>query len=506
MNLEKIVIFDTTLRDGEQSPGASMSVEEKLAIAHQLERLGVDIIEAGFPVSSPTQFEACRIISAEIQKATIASLARTIEKDIEACAKSMAGGKNIRIHTFIATSAIHMEYKLKKSPSEVLVMAERGVKLARAITPNVEFSCEDATRSDRNFMREILEAVIEAGATTLNIPDTVGYTIPSEYYDLIKFLKGNVKGIDKCIISVHCHNDLGLAVANSLSAIAAGARQVECTVNGIGERAGNAALEEIVMTLKVRQDQFQADTNVNTREIARTSRLFSSITGIQVQPNKAIVGANAFSHESGIHQDGVLKNSSTYEIMSPETIGLDKNKLVLGRHSGRHGFKSRMEELGYNLTNEELELAFEKFLQIADKKKEIFEEDLLALLEDSRISKLAEKYKLSYLHTSSGNRVIPMATVELEFDGGKVLEASTGDGPVDAIYKAVEKIINKKTRLVRYSLNAITEGKDAMGEVNVIVELEGEKYIGKGISTDIIEASAKAYLNAINKFAALKQK
>lgn len=503
---DRVLIFDTTLRDGEQSPGASMSVEEKLSIAHQLDRLRVDVIEAGFPVSSPAQFEAVKIISEEIENSIIASLCRTVPKDIEAAAESMQKARKKRIHTFIATSPIHMEHKLKKKPDEVLKMAVKGVEMARSAAEDVEFSCEDATRSDWDFLVEVLTAVIEAGARTLNIPDTVGYTIPSEYAALMKYLHENIKTDKDYILSVHCHNDLGLAVANSLAAIEAGARQAECTINGIGERAGNAAMEEIVMALKVRGDKYPLDTNINTQEIFRASRLLSSITGIHVQQNKAIVGANAFSHESGIHQDGVLKERTTYEIMNPQTIGLDTNRIVLGRHSGRHGFKARIEELGIKLSEEQLTKAFDRFLEIADKKKEIYEEDLLALIEEGNAKVAKETYKLERLNISSGNDSVPMAAVELAFNGGSVLEASTGDGPIDAIYKAIERIIQKETKLLKYDLKAVTSGKDAMGEVVVLVEIDKENYLGRGVSTDIIEASAYAYVNAVNKYAALARK
>jgi len=502
----RVLIFDTTLRDGEQSPGASLDVNQKVEIAHQLAKLNVDIIEAGFPVSSPVQFEAVKRIAEEVEGPVIAGLARAVKADIDSCYEALKNCKRPRIHTFIATSDIHLKYKLKKTKSEVLEMAVEAVKMARSYFDDVEFSAEDAGRSDPDYLCEVLEAVVDAGATTVNIPDTVGYMIPEEFGNLIKYVRSRVKNIDRAVISVHCHNDLGLAVANSLAAIKNGARQVEATINGLGERAGNASLEEIVMALKVRKDFMGLDTGIRTEEIYRTSRLVSSCTGIYVQPNKAIVGANAFAHESGIHQDGVLKERSTYEIMTPESIGLDRTRIVLGRHSGRHGFKARLERLGYRLSPEDLEKAYQRFLLVADKKKEVFDEDLAAIVEDEAKS-IPEKFRLEYLHTSSGTGTIPTATVRIRVDDeDTVQEAAWGDGPVDATYKAISRATGISVKLEEYSIRAVTGGAEAMGEVSVKVRDGDYLIIGRGASTDIIEASAKAYIDAINRLVARRER
>ena len=512
MSEEKVLIFDTTLRDGEQAPGASLSIAEKLEIAQQLAVLGVDIIEAGFPVSSPAQFEATRLVAEQVVGPVIAGLARANEGDIEAAGKAIAPAQKKRIHTFIATSPIHMKYKLKKSSDEVLKMAVEAVKYAKTFVDDVEFSPEDACRSEMSFLVEILAAVIEAGATTLNIPDTVGYILPYEYGRIIAQLKADVPGIEKCIISTHCHNDLGMAVANSLAGVRNGARQVECTVNGLGERAGNAALEEIVMGIHTRADFFSSQsgtqglsTNINTKEIHRTSRLVSHLTGFVIQPNKAIVGANAFAHEAGVHVDGVLKERTTYEIMTPESIGLGGSRMVLGRHTGRHGFVDRCKQLGFKLTEQEIEHAYQRFLEIADKKKEVFDEDLAAIInEEIRI--VEQVYKLEYLHVASGTGTLPTASVKIKIRDEVKQAAACGDGPVDAAYEAIREATGLAPKLENYSIRAVTSGKEALGEATVRISENGRTYIGRGISTDIIEASAKAYLDAINRMVSTKDK
>ena len=502
MPTEKVLIFDTTLRDGEQAPGASLTVSEKIEIAHQLARMGVDIIEAGFPVSSPAQFEAARLCAEQVAGPTICALARANEKDIESAGKAIVAAAKKRIHTFIATSPIHMEHKLKKTPDQVLKMAVEAVGFARQFTDDVEFSPEDACRSDLAFLYEILTAVIEAGATTLNIPDTVGYILPYEYGQLIANLKANVKGIEKAVISTHCHNDLGMASANSLAGVRNGARQVECTINGLGERAGNAAMEEIVMAIHTRPDFFeQVTTNINTREIFRTSQLVSQLTGFVIQPNKAIVGRNAFAHESGIHVDGMLKKRETYEIMTPEIIGLDGSKIVLGRHSGRHGFTDRCKQLGFTLSKEELEAAYSKFLEIADKKKEIFDEDIAAIISDE-VRTVRQIYRIEYLHVACGTGTLPTASVKICTEEGCTQAAAFGDGPVDAAYEAIRQATGLAPVLENYSLRAVTAGKVALGEASVRIRNEkGKTFIGRGVSTDIIEASAKAYVDALNRMA-----
>ena len=496
---DRVLIFDTTLRDGEQAPGASMNQKEKLEIAYALERLGVDIIEAGFPIASPGDFESVKMVARHIKHSTICGLARSLKKDIDAASDAIKPAKRGRIHVFLATSKIHLEHKFKKGPDEILQIAVDAVKYARGKCDNIEFSPEDASRSDKDFLYRVLEAVIKVGATTVNIPDTVGYATPVEYGKLIADIKNSVPNIDKAIISAHCHDDLGLAVANSLSAIRNGARQVECTINGVGERAGNASMEEIVMALKTRADFYGLTTGINTKEIYRASRLVSKATGFPVPPNKAIVGANAFRHESGIHQDGILKERSTYEIMSPEDVGVpEAGGLVLGKHSGRHAFKERLKTLGVSLTDAQIVQAFERFKNLADKKKQVFDEDLLAIVEDE--GKLDHNtWNLENLMVTSGTKIAPQVELTLMSKHKKFTKQSSGDGPIDACYKAIEAITKLKTKLLDYSIQSVTQGKDALGEVTVKVHVEDKSFIGHGASTDIIEASAKAYLNAINK-------
>ena len=500
--MDEIVIFDTTLRDGEQAPGCTMTLEEKLRVARQLERLKVDVMEAGFPAASPGDFESVTAVSKEITESSVAALARCLPKDIEPAAEAVKLASKPRIHVFLATSEIHRKYKLGKAQSEIIKLACDGVKLAGSFVKDVEFSPEDAARTEPPFLAEVVEAVIEQGATTVNIPDTVGWAVPDQFAALINYLFEHVRNINDAVISVHCHNDLGLAVANSLAAVKAGARQIECTVNGIGERAGNCSLEEAVMALKVRPDYFGVKTNINTREIVASSRLVCSVTGVHVQRNKAIVGENAFAHEAGIHQDGVLKNPLTYEIMKPEDVGLDRSELVLGKHSGRHAFRQKLEEMGYKLDEEHLEGAFMRFKKLADIKKEIFEEDIRALLHDE-LAEFPEKYKLVAFNTFSGSGGIPTATLQIQIEGdGLITDAATGDGPVDAIYNAIERITGVRTRLVDYNIRAITRGKDAMGEVALEIESEKQREFGRATSTDILEASAKAFLNSLNRLAA----
>ncbi|MBP6998924.1 MAG: 2-isopropylmalate synthase [Tepidiphilus sp.] len=497
---DPLIIFDTTLRDGEQSPGASMTKEEKLRIARQLERMRVDVIEAGFAAASPGDFEAVRAVAEAIKESTVCSLARANAADIERAAEAIRPAKRQRIHTFIATSPIHMEKKLRMTPDEVVAQAVEAVRLARRFTDDVEFSAEDAGRSELDFLCRIFEAVIEAGATTLNVPDTVGYTLPHEYAEKIRRLIERVPNSDKVIWSVHCHNDLGLAVANSLAAVLAGARQVECTINGLGERAGNAALEEIVMAVRTRQDAFPCDTRIDTTQIVPTSKLVSTITGFPVQPNKAIVGANAFAHESGIHQDGVLKHRETYEIMRAEDVGWTTNKIVLGKHSGRRAFRARLEELGIEIGSEEqLNQAFARFKELADKKHEIFDEDLFALMAEEPAPSEAERIRLvsAVIHSETGEA--PHAKLTLAIDGKEYVIESDGSGPVDAAFKAIEALVHSGAELVLYSVNAITQGTDAQGEVTVRLSKGGRIVNGLGADTDIIVASIKAYLNALNK-------
>ncbi|MGE4544774.1 MAG: 2-isopropylmalate synthase [Pedobacter sp.] len=497
--IKRVKIFDTTLRDGEQSPGASMNVEEKLRFANQLSKLNVDIIEAGFPIASEGDFEAVKRIAQTIKGPEIAGLCRADFKDIDRAWEALKfAGDRGRIHIFIATSDIHMERKLQMTPAEVKVAAVKAVKHAATYTSNVQFSCEDASRTRLDFLVEMVEAVIEAGATTINIPDTVGYAIPFEFSKMIKHLKDNVPNIDQATLSVHCHNDLGLAVANSLAAIQAGAEQVECAVNGIGERAGNCSLEEVVMALRTRRDIMPYANNIDTTHIYGASKLLSTITGISVQPNKAIVGANAFSHEAGIHQHGVMMAKETYEIMTPESIGLNTNKLVLGKHSGRHAFIARLNDLGYALPKEDIESAFVRFKALADKKKEIFDEDLDALVADE-IIRNPEVIRLIQINVTCGSFAAPTATIELEIRGKIKKAAVMGDGPVDAAFKAIKKMTKLNPTLINFSVGSITGGTDALGECTVRLELDGHEVLGLGADSDIIVASAKGYISAINK-------
>lgn len=497
MNKDRVIIFDTTLRDGEQSPGASMTKEEKLRIARALEKLRVDVIEAGFAIASPGDFEAVKLIADSIQDSTVCSLSRAVDADIERAAEALANANSGRIHTFIATSPIHMQYKLKLAPDQVVEQAVRAVRKARNLCADVEFSCEDAGRSEIDFLCRIIEAAIDAGARTINIPDTVGYAIPHQFAETIRQIIVRVPNADKAVFSVHCHNDLGLAVANSLAAVTAGARQVECTINGLGERAGNASLEEIVMAIKTREDVLGVHTGIVTEHILAASRLVSGITGFPVQPNKAIVGANAFAHESGIHQDGVLKHRETYEIMSAQSVGWHTNRLSLGKLSGRNAFRSRLEELGISLSGEELNVAFARFKQLADKKHEIFDEDLQALVSDT-ISEVDEQVRLIHLEVSSCMGEIPEAHILLNVAGEEREARAQGSGPVDATFKAIEQIVDSQTVLQLYSVNAITQGTDSQGEVTVRLEKAGRIVNGNGADTDIVVASAKAYINALN--------
>lgn len=497
-----IRIFDTTLRDGEQSPGASMNVDEKIQLAKQLVRMGVDIIEAGFPIASPGDFEAVRRIAGEVSGAVIAGLARAKEEDIRRAFDALKDAPQRRIHTFHSTSDIHLKYQFRVSREEALKRSVEMVKLARGLVEDVEFSPMDATRTEVPYLVDVVEAVVEAGASTVNIPDTVGYTTPAEFGSMIRAIKERIG--DKAVISVHCHNDLGLAVANSLAAVLNGAGQVECTVNGIGERAGNCSMEEIVMNLRTRKDFYQATTNINTKEIIRTSRLLTRITGIPVQPNKAIVGANAFAHESGIHQDGLLKEKMTYEIMRPEDIGLKETELVLGKHSGRHAFKERLRELGFELSDEEIETAFQKFKHLADQKKDIFDDDIAALV-SAEVSKIPETYSLVELSVSSGTNVEPTATLRLRVNDRTLETVAHGDGPVDAVYRAIAAITETKSNLLKFEVKSITGGTDALGEVLVALGEDGLKVRGQGADTDIMIAAAKAYINALNKLAAKRK-
>ncbi len=501
MTKEKLIIFDTTMRDGEQSPGASMTKEEKLRIARQLERMRVDVIEAGFPAASDGDFDAVQAVAGIIRDSTVCGLARANELDIRRCGEAVRGAKSPRVHTFLATSPIHMEKKLRMEPSQVIEQAVRAVQQARGYTDNVEFSPEDAGRSDIDFLCRILERVIKAGATTINIPDTVGYTLPEHFGGLIRTLRERIPNSDKVIWSVHCHNDLGLAVANSLAAVLNGARQVECTVNGLGERAGNAALEEIVMAVRTRQDMFGCDTAIDTTQIVPASRLVSGITGFPVQPNKAIVGANAFAHEAGIHQDGVLKSRDTYEIMSAQDVGWNANRLVLGKHSGRNAFRQRLTDLGIQLESEEaLNAAFKRFKDLADKKHEIFDEDLQALITEETSDQVeSEHFRLVSLTAHSETGESPFAKIVVSENGKEKRSEAQGSGPVDASFKAIEGIAKSGAELLLYSVNAITTGTDAQGEVTVRLSKEGRIVNGQGADTDIVVASAKAYLNALNK-------
>ncbi len=497
---KKILIFDTTLRDGEQSPGCSMNTREKIEMAKQLEKLNVDIIEAGFAAASPGDLHAIQEVSKAVKGVTIASLARTLKGDIDASWEAIKKAESPRIHTFIATSDIHMEYKLKMEPHAVVERAVEMVKYAKNYCEDIEFSAEDATRSDVDFLAELFEKVIKAGATTINIPDTVGYTTPEEYYNFITAIKEKTPNMDKAVISAHCHNDLGLGVANSLAAAKAGAGQFECTVNGIGERAGNAAVEEIAMALDTRKDFYDFGTNINLKEITRTSSLLSRITGVKVQPNKAIVGENAFAHESGIHQHGVMNNKETYEIMKPETIGLHANTMVLGKHSGKHAFNDKVSELGYTLSKEELEEAFAMFKNLADKKKSVYDKDIEALLDKESVQ-VPKIYELGKFVINSGNTITATSIITLTKEGREVEKVSTGDGPIDASFKAIEKIVGRKLRLEDYQITSVTEGKDALGDalVKLSAEENEKAFTGRGLSTDIVESSIKAYINAVNK-------
>jgi 2-isopropylmalate synthase len=500
MSKDKLIIFDTTLRDGEQSPGASMTKEEKVRIAKILERMRVDVIEAGFPIASAGDFEAVQAVARTVKESTVCGLCRATRGDIERAGEALKDAVSGRIHTFIATSPIHMQMKLRLEPDQVVEQAVEAVKYARRWTDDVEFSAEDAGRSELDFLCRIVEAVIDVGATTVNIPDTVGYNLPEQFAYTIGQLLERVPNADKAVFSVHCHNDLGLAVANSLAAVLAGARQVECTINGLGERAGNAALEEIVMAVHTRKDVFPCDTQIDTTQIVPVSRLVAGITGFPVQPNKAIVGANAFAHESGIHQDGVLKHRETYEIMRAEEVGWSANRMVLGKHSGRNAFRKRLQELGIVLNSEEeLNEAFTRFKELADKKHEVYDEDIQALITEANLLAFNERVKLVYLQVCSETGETPDAKVTLWVDGEEKAAAARGSGPVDASFKAIEQILQTNTVLQLYSVNNITSGTDAQGEVTVRLEKEGRIVNGQGADTDIVIASAKAYVNALNK-------
>ena len=503
MTDNQIRIFDTTLRDGEQSPGASMNMAEKVEVARALAGLGVDVIEAGFPIASQGDFEAVRAIAAEVTGSVVCGLARCTERDIDRAWEAVQHAQKPRIHIFLATSAIHREHKLRMSREQIIERAVAGVRQGKALCDDIEFSPEDAARTEADFLCEVVEAAIDAGATTVNIPDTVGYATPAQYGAVIRMLKERVKNIGRAVISTHCHDDLGLAVANSLAGCEAGARQVECTINGIGERAGNAALEEVVMALKTRFDYYGLTTNIKTERLFPVSRMVSTITGMTVQRNKAIVGRNAFAHESGIHQDGMLKERSTYEIMKPEEVGVSKTDLVLGKHSGRHALRDRVVELGYHLTEEQIETLFNDFKTLADKKKEIYDEDLIVLVEKYMEGGPAP-WQLISLHTTAGTSVLPTATVSIRRPDGEIVQdAAIGDGPVDAIFKAVERVTGVHANLREFVVRSVSQGKDAQGEVTLELEVESEdrKFRGRAASTDIIEASAEAYINAVNAIA-----
>jgi 2-isopropylmalate synthase len=495
----RVYLFDTTLRDGEQSPGVSLNVEEKLEIAQQLARLGVDIIEAGFPIASPGDFQAVKTIAKNVKGPIIAGLCRATRKDIDRAWEALQYAESPRIHIFLATSDLHLQYKLQLSREAALEQAIEAVKYAKKYCADVEFSAEDASRSDLDYLAKVVEEVIAAGANVVNLPDTVGYAVPEDFGKFIRSIMERVPNIHQAIISVHCHDDLGMAVANSLSGMLSGARQIECAVNGIGERAGNASLEEIIMALYTRKSFYNKNIFINYQEIYRTSRLVSGLTGMVIQPNKAIVGNNAFSHEAGIHQDGMLKDRRTYEIMSPELVGVSRSNLVLGKHSGRHAFKERLQELGYLLSEDELEKAFSGFKEIADKKKEINDDDLEALVKD-RAKAVPERFSLQYLHISCGTSVIPTATVKLAIEDKLFEAAATGVGPVEAACRAVDRITDIYGKMIEYKLHAVSAGKDALGEVASKIQIEENVYNGRGLSTDIIEASVKSYINAINKY------
>ncbi|HTQ58221.1 MAG TPA: 2-isopropylmalate synthase [Bryobacteraceae bacterium] len=510
----KVAVFDTTLRDGEQAAGTRLGSREKLMIARQLARLNVDVIEAGYPASSPEDFEAVQLLAQEVEGPVICALSRAVPSDIEACGKALARARRPRIHTGIGVSDIHVLGKfrderygitLAEKKATMLAMAVDAVRLARSFVGDVEFYAEDAGRADPAYLIEMLQAAIDAGATVVNIPDTTGYTVPEQYGALIRMVREKVPNIGQAAISVHCHNDLGLAVANTLYGVLNGARQVEGTINGIGERAGNAALEEVVMALRTRRDFFGLDTGIEAREFHRTSRLVADMLGMQVPPNKAVVGGNAFSHSSGIHVDGFLKERETYEIMRPEDVGLAESRVVLTARTGRHGLRDRLEKLGYSLSQEELNLAYQRFLTVADKKQEVFDEDLVAILHDE-IREEAETYQLDYLHIYSGTAAIPTATVRLRIGGEAREGAAIGDGPVDAVCKAISGVTRSSARLVRYEIRAVTSGTEALGEVTAQLEEGGWKVVGRGASTDVIEASAKAYIDGLNKLANLQSK
>ena len=500
---DRVIIFDTTLRDGEQSPGASMNAAEKMRIAIQLEKLGVDVIEAGFPAASEGDFEAVSQIAGRLKTSGVAGLARAARPDIDRAWQAIRHAARPRIHTFIATSDIHLEYKLKMRRDEVVRAAVEAVAYAKSLTDNVEFSAEDGSRSDRDYLCRVFEAAIAAGATTVNLPDTVGYAIPGEFAELVGYIRQHTPNIGRAVLSVHCHDDLGLATANTLAAIHHGARQAEVTINGIGERAGNTSLEEVVMALHTRANFLKSGTRIKTEYIYPTSRLVSMITGLLVQPNKAIVGANAFAHEAGIHQDGILKNPMTYEIMKPETIGLSANRLVLGKHSGRHALRTQLKELGYDLSDEELNLVFGKFKELADKKKHVMDEDLEAIVTEG-ILRTSDVFVLDYLHVTAGTTVLPMASVRLKINGRPAQDAGYGNGPIDAAYNTIAKLTGTSSELMRFSISALTGGTDAMGEVTVRLRENGLLALGKGADPDIITASAKAYINGLNRLEYLK--
>ena len=506
--MDSVRIFDTTLRDGEQAPGGTLTLPEKLEIARHLEAMGVDIIEAGFPISSPGDFESVQTIASEIRRSVVCGLARSTPKDIERAGEAVKSAAKPRIHIFCATSKIHRDHKLRKGKEEIIRISVEAIKLARQYTDDVEFSPEDASRTELDFLEEMTAAAVEAGATTINLPDTVGYATPKGYGEIFShlFKKLPVLKEKNIILSSHCHNDLGLAVANSLAAMENGARQIECTINGIGERAGNAALEEIVMALKTRKDFFRIDTRIDTTKIYPASRMVSSLTGLVVQRNKAVVGENAFAHESGIHQDGVLKYRETYEIMDPATVGIPKSSLVLGKHSGRHAFRDRVEQLGYTLSDEQVEATFVRFKALADKKKEVFDEDLEALV-DEQLELTSGLWQLVGLQVTAGSNTIPTATVTLKDNNGDTIQdASIGDGPVDAIYSAIQRLTGIKCSLNDYRIRAVTKGKEAMGEVQIEIDHSGRKVRGRGLSTDILEASALAYLAAVNRLKSLNHR
>ena len=495
---ERVHIFDTTLRDAEQTPGASLTVKEKLEIAQQLSKLRVDVIEAGFPISSNQDFEAVRRIAHEVQGPMICGLARALPKDIKRTGEALDGSPNARIHTFIGTSEIHMQGQMRKGKEDILRMAVEAVELARSLCDNVEFSPMDAARTDPEFLYEVIEATIAAGASTINIPDTVGYAVPEQFGNLIADILEKVPNSSEAVLSVHCHDDLGMAAVNTLTALKHGARQAECTLNGLGERAGNASLEEVVMALKTRGDYFGLETNVDTKEIITTSRLVSRLMGIGVPPNKAIVGANAFAHSSGIHQDGVLKSRNTFEIMEPRDVGLEDTEIVLTARSGRHALRHRIEELGYDLGNSDLEQVYERFLELADKKKEIFDEDLIEII-GGKSDEDTSYFKLEYLHTVSGTGTVPTSTVRLQMGTEIVQKSAWGDGPVDATYAALREASNSEAKVDGFSIRAVTSGSQALGEVTVHLSLLGQIVRGRGVSTDVIEASAKAYVDALNR-------